>query len=90
MAENAPLNTAESDFMSTWQQAMDEGTVTSATENMRRAQAFARGAELSLADVAERYQATGNADAAASASEAASQCRLAIDSLHRAQQTAAG
>ena len=57
---------------------------------MLRAQAFARGAELSLADVAKRCQATGNFDAAAGTSEAASQCRLAIDSLHRAQQTSVG
>lgn len=73
---------AESDFVAEWQQAIRERTVGAAIEDIRRA-------EFSLANEAERYEATGNAVAAASASEAASQCRLAMDALRLAQQAAA-
>ena len=87
MAETAELNTADSDFMAAWQQAIDEGTANATTENISRAHVFARGAERSLDQLAERYQAAGKTEAAANASEAASHCRLAMDALVRAQQT---
>lgn len=86
MAETAEFTTAISDFMAAWQQATDGGAVAATTENIRRAHVFARGAEHSLSDLAQRYQADGNAEAAANASEAASHCRLAMDALVLAQQ----
>lgn len=90
MAENTELNTDETDFITAWQQATDEDTVTSAIENMRRAEVFARGAEMSLANVAERYLAAGNTAVATTASQAASHCRQAMDALRQAQETVAG
>ena len=75
--------------MAAWQQTIDEGTAAHATETMRQAQALAGGAEPTLSDLAERYQAAGKADAVASASEAASHCRPAIYARRRVQQAAA-
>ena len=86
MAEIAEPTTAVSNFMAVWQQATDDAMVVATSEDIRRAHAFARGAELSLNLLAERYQDTSKADTAANLSEAASQCRLAMDALVRAQQ----
>ena len=87
MAEIAEHTTAVSNFMAVWQRATDDAMVVATCEDIRRAHAFARGAELSLDRVAERYHAAGNAEAAANASEAASHCRLAMDALVRVQRT---